>query len=109
MKIKEIINNTDNFFSIDEDSFSRFCVGFLFMPVADFIINTTILLKNKPELISDGMAIIYVSLLTGLYYTLKHGKEATFNIRKEPTITFAGTFGLILFLSLSGILDKFIR
>lgn len=46
-----------------------FLLGFLILPLLFFFIRTTVALVRNPTSISDGLAVLYVLLLTGVYYT----------------------------------------
>jgi hypothetical protein len=74
------MNNYKRFVSY----FTSFSIGFFTLPYLFYILNTTLNIILKPEAISDGIAIIYVSLLGSLYYLLAgHG---SFNF-KDDTLT----------------------
>jgi hypothetical protein len=47
-----------------------FCFGFFSLPFLEFIGMTTAKLLKSPECVSDGTAILYIAMLTGLYYVL---------------------------------------
>jgi len=73
-----------------------FLIGFLFVPFFIFIIKTSILLISSPESISDGMAIIYIALITGLYYVFN--KKSSVIFIEKPKFTIAKTLGLLMFV-----------
>ena|GEM_PF-5316415 len=75
-------------------------MGFLWTPLSYFVITTSIRLVREPNSISDGRAIIYVALLTGLYYVLNKSKGVNLGFIEEPRFTISKTLGLVLFLAL---------
>jgi hypothetical protein len=59
---------------IDQKAYDQafeFLLGFLSPAFVFFVIITTVNLTLHPKSISDGVAITYLALLSGIYYFLK--------------------------------------
>lgn len=84
---------------IKEEHMIDFLMGFLFVPFFVFIIRTSILLISSPEEISDGMAVIYIALITGLYYIFN--KKSSVVFMEKPKFNTAKTLGLLSFIVIS--------
>lgn len=81
---------------IKEEHMIDFLIGFLFVPFLVFIIKTSIMLISSPESISDGMAIIYIALITGLYYIFN--KKSSIIFMEKPKFNIAKTLGILTFV-----------
>ncbi len=81
---------------ITEHNFIDFLIGFFTIPFMGFIFKTTILLWSSPESITDAMGIIYVALITGLYYVL--GRKSMVYFTEDFIFSWAKIFGLVTFL-----------
>jgi hypothetical protein len=82
---------------IQEEHVVDFLIGLLFPPFIYFIFNTSILLVTAPQSISDGMALIYVALITGVYYIFSNEKKSAVTYLNTPKFKFAKILGIIVF------------
>jgi len=81
---------------IKEEHMIDFLIGFLFLSFIIFIFNTSIKLASSPESISEGIAIIYVALLTGLYYIFSRKGKSNIVFTEKPVLTIARTLGVLV-------------
>lgn len=75
-------------------------LGFFFFPFLIFIGSTTIKIAEKPASITEGVAILYVALLTGILYILSKKMIFTLEIKIKNLFFMAiglGIFFVIVF------------
>lgn len=84
---------------IQTDHMKDFLIGFFFLPFLWFMFSTTIVLASSPESISEGRAIIYIALVTGIYYIFSQDKKSSIVFTEKPQFKIAKTLGMLLFLA----------
>ena len=83
---------------IKQDHMVDFLLGFFSLPFIFFIFNTTIALISSPQSISEGIAIVYIALITGTYYIFSNSEKSSIVFMEEPVFKVSRALGMILFL-----------
>lgn len=83
---------------IKEQSMINFLMGFFTVPFLLFIFNTSIKLVSSPDLISEGEAVIYIVLITGMYYIFSKNEKSQIVYLEKPVFSVAKTLGVVVFV-----------
>lgn len=75
-----------------------FSIGFFLIPFIIFIAKTSVFIVLRPALITDAIAIIFVALLTGLYFVLS--KKTIFHFGEEVRSMRYKNYGGLTFFTL---------
>ena len=72
------------------------CFGFFVFPFLYFIVTNTVNLVETPTSLNDGVAILYIALITGIFYLLRQETIVVLETKRINVIFML--FGLSIFL-----------
>lgn len=72
------------------------CFGFFIMPFLYFIARTTVYIVSNPTNLTDGIAIIYIALITGMFYLLKRDTVVVIETKRKNILMMI--LGLTIFI-----------